>query len=64
VWIDYEKRIPAPPVAAGGREVKIDLLARAKARYEAIGAETVSMRNRVADDGPVTGPPAETTKRK
>jgi hypothetical protein len=63
IWLDYAQRIPAPPITPGGREVKIDLLARAKARYEAIEGETRSMRNRVADDAPVTGPPAETTKR-
>ena len=64
IWIDYEKRIPAPPLTPGVmREVKIDLLARAKARYEAIDAEKTSMRTQVMDAGPSAGPVAETTVR-
>jgi Fe-S-cluster containining protein len=63
IWLDYAKRIPAPPLSPGMREVQVDLLARAKARYEAIDGEKASMRTQVMDAVPSTGPAADTTLR-
>jgi Fe-S-cluster containining protein len=63
IWLDYDKRIPVPPLEPGVREVRIDLVARAKARYEAIEAEKTSMRTQVMDAEPKAGPAAETTTR-
>jgi len=63
VWIDYEKRIPAAPIEPGWREVKVDLVARAKARYEAIQNEQAHMRRTISDEAAAIGPPAASTRK-
>ena len=63
IWVDYEKRIPADRVPVG-LQVKVDLHARMKARYESIDVETTSMREGIMDDEPKLGPAAATTLRR
>lgn len=65
VWIDYEKRIPAPPIRnpvnrnAEPPEKKVeyfDLLDRVKARRTAVHFETLTVATSYADPAPVVGP--------
>jgi hypothetical protein len=60
IWIDYEKRIPAPPgVRPGEPETKVelfDLLERVKARQQALHFETASISQTFADAAPIVGP--------
>jgi Fe-S-cluster containining protein len=60
VWIDYERRIPAPPEAAlvppAPTEADFDLMARVRARSAAVAAERTSVASSWADPGPRRGP--------
>lgn len=59
IWIDYEKRIPAPPgVRLDAPKVELfDLLERVKARQQALHFENASLAQTFADAEPVAGPP-------
>jgi hypothetical protein len=65
VWVDYDRRIPAPPPAPdASRPMEIDLLARMQARRDAITAEQRAVRLVVPDAGPEPGPAADETRRR
>jgi Fe-S-cluster containining protein len=64
VWIDYEKRIPAPWVRGQvdaridleRRPDEIDLVTRIAARSAAIARETIAINESFAEDAPRKGP--------
>jgi hypothetical protein len=59
VWIDYERRIPAPRADAPGAELvepPLDLAERARRRAAAIRAERAAINETFAEDAPRPGP--------
>jgi len=61
VWLDYQRRIPAPPAAAtgdpAGLDDHLDLVERLRARARAIDAERSALSHSSADPDPRPGPP-------
>ena len=60
IWVDFEQRIPAESVHMAyherGHGSAFDLLARAKARAQAIQHETLAIATTYADRAPHKGP--------
>lgn len=61
IWIDFEKRIPAPPPDARlppdpPPSTRFDLMQRASARAAAVKTESDSISAAFADPGPLAGP--------
>jgi Fe-S-cluster containining protein len=56
VWIDYEKRIPAPLDSPDRGQKSFDLMERARKRHEALILENSSLVQVYPDDQPRTGP--------
>ena len=62
VWIDYEKRIPAPNDGRDRGQKEFDLMERVRKRHEAMIVENNALVQVYPDDAPHTGPtlPPET----
>jgi Fe-S-cluster containining protein len=63
IWVDYEKRIPAPFSVGAyhdrGMGTDFELIERAKRRYAAITREAIAIAESFADAAPRPGPKAE-----